>query len=58
MPEGLRVIEIGSGLGNLLATLRPVCGVVIERPSSHGGDPSTHGSLHSADGCKVEEAPL
>jgi SAM-dependent methyltransferase len=30
VPEGMRVLEIGSGLGNLLAALRPVRGVGIE----------------------------
>jgi SAM-dependent methyltransferase len=30
VPEGLHVLEIGSGLGNLLAALRPVRGVDIE----------------------------
>jgi SAM-dependent methyltransferase len=30
VPEGLHVLEIGSGLGNLLAALRPVRGVGIE----------------------------
>jgi cyclopropane fatty-acyl-phospholipid synthase-like methyltransferase len=30
VPEGLRVLEIGSGLGNLLAALKPVRGVGID----------------------------
>ena len=30
VPEELHVLEIGSGLGNLLAALRPVRGVGIE----------------------------